>query len=319
MKNVVLIADVIENHNNIGLKNHDLECVSRSYFNNIYNGLSEVTDKVTHYADLKKFLNNLHMHQNDIVFSIWSGYLSRNRKSLVPAICEAYNISYVGADPYVSCICQDKNLSKYIASKHGIKSAKGILITHTCNADELGALQLPLFIKPNFEGGSNGISKDNLVFSYEEASCLCNRLLEYFKQPILIEEYIDGTEICVTVAGKNGVIDVIEADAIIIDDGNDIHPVFGYEAKKSKTIKYQHSPATELLTDKMKNSFISLFNSLEKFDVMRIDGKILNGEFTLLEIASDPNYDLPASIAYDFKLAGYNYTDMLKKILSYAE
>lgn len=318
MKNVVLIADVIDNHDNIDLKNNDLECISKSYFNNLFNGLSEVSNRVTHYASIKDFINNIQLHQNDIVLSVWSGQLSRNRKSLVPSICEAYNIAYVGADPYVSCICQDKVLSKYIAAQHNIKSAKGILIKNKCHAEELKTLKLPLIVKPNFEGGSNGISRDNIVFSYEEALCLCNKLISYFLQPILIEEYIEGIEVCVTIAGKNGIIDVLEADAIIIDGESEKYHVFGYEAKKSKTIKYRHAPASHLLTDKMRASFINLFNSLEKIDIMRIDGKIQQDEFVLLELTSDPNYDIPASVAYDFNLAGYSYNEMLKKILSYA-
>jgi len=319
MKNVVLIADVVDNHNNIDMRNNDLECISKSYFNNLFSGLTKVAKNITHYTSPMDFMDNIYKHKNDIVLSVWSGKLSRNRKSLIPSICEAYNISYVGADPYVSCICQDKTLSKYVANKFNIKSANGILITDKCHEKDLTTLKLPLVVKPNFEGGSIGISKDNVVFSYKDASSLCNKLINYFKQSILIEEYIDGTELCVTIAGKNGIIDVLEADAIILNTNDEQYPMFGYEAKKSKVIGYRHEPATHLLTNKMKDDFIKLFNSLEKIDVLRIDGKIHNNCFILLEITSDPNYDITASIAYDFKLAGYDYESMLKKILSYAE
>lgn len=319
MKNIVLIADVVANHDNIDLKNNDLECISKSYFNNLFDGLTKAADKVTHYISPIEFMNNIYIHKDDIVLSVWSGHLSRNRKSLVPSICEAYNISYVGADPYVSCICQDKTLSKYIAAKFDIKGAKDLLITDQCKPEHLFNLRLPVVVKPNFEGGSNGISNKNIVFTYEEATDLCNKLMKYFNQPILIEEYIDGTEVCVTIAGKRGIIDVLEADAIVMEDNKERYPMFGYEAKKSKIIKYRHEPATHLLTNKMKTSFINLFNSLGKIDVLRIDGKINKGRFTLLEITPDPNYDMSASIAYDFKLAGYDYENMLRKILSYAD
>lgn len=318
-KNVVLIADVIDNHDNISLNNNDLECITKSYFNNLYGALTELSCSVKHYMSLEDFINNINTHKNDIVLSVWSGKLSRNRKVLVPSICEAYNIAYVGADPYVGCICQDKTLSKHIAKKHGIKSAESKLFEHVCHPNDLNNLKLPLVIKPNFEGGSNGVSQKNIVFSYEEAAHLCNLLREYFAQPIMIEEYIEGMEVCVTIAGKNGIIDVMEADAIVIDDGKEEYPMFGYEAKKSKTIKYQHEPASHLLTTQMRNAFKSLFNSLGKVDILRIDGKIFNNEFILIELTSDVSLDLTASVAYDFKLAGYEYKDMLRMLLSYSE
>ena len=242
MKNTVLIADVVENHDNVDLKNNDLECISKSYFNNLFDGLTRIVDKVTHYISPIEFINNIYKHKNDIVLSVWSGHLSRNRKSLVPSICEAYNIAYVGADPYVNCICQDKTLSKYIAAKFDIKGAKDVLITGQCKQENLFNLKLPIVVKPNFEGGSNGISNKNIVFTYEEATYLCNKLMKYFNQPILMEEYIDGIEVCVTIAGKHGIIDVIEADAIVMEENNERYPMFGYETKKSKIINYRHEP-----------------------------------------------------------------------------
>lgn len=316
MKNIVLIADVIHDYSDINLKNNDLEFISPSYYNNILGTLQTINPHVTYYSSPKDFIDNIHKHQNDIVLSVWSGTLSRNRKSIIPSICEAYQISYIGADPYINCLCQDKELSKYISGKAGIKSSKGILISEKCTEQMLHTLKLPVVVKPNFEGGSNGISTKNVVFSYNDAAKLSNELIEYFSQPILIEEYIQGTEVCVTIAGKSGSIDVLEADAIVMEDSSE-YPIFGFEVKKSNIIKYEHKPATSLLTPAMKSCFINLFNSLGKVDILRIDGKIKNDEFRLLELSPDINLDKTASTAYAFQLAGYDYREMFVKLLSY--
>lgn len=315
MKNIVLIADIREN-NTIDLSNNDLEFVEPSYLNNILGTLRLIDPHTKHYTSPQEFINNIKSHKNDIVLSIWSGRLSRNRKALIPAICEAYNISYVGADPYVNSICQDKALSKYVAKKFGIKSAKGILVKKNCTKDMISTLALPLIVKPNFEGGSNGISSNNVVFSYDEAITLCNRLLSYFHQPILIEEYMDGLEVCVTIAGTPDFIDVLEADAIIINTPNK-YPVFGYEVKKEKSVECIRRPATSLLTADMKDSFKELFQGLGKVDIMRIDGKIKNNCFKMLELSPDTNLDKKASTAYAFNLAGYSYKEMFEKLISY--
>ena len=50
---------------------------------------------------------------------------------------------------------------------------------------------------------------------------------------------------------------------------------------------------------------------------MRIDGKIEDGQFKLIELSPDTNLSKSASTAYAFNLAGYEYTDMFIKLLSY--
>lgn len=320
MNNVVLIADCVENNRKINLENTDLECVNSTYFDDIFNGLKCITPNVVHYNSPENFMENIKLHKNDIVLSIWSGQLSRNRKALVPSICEAYGIKYVGADPYVHLISQDKKLTKHICSKYNIDGACDYLIS---NINELSPdlpLKYPVVVKPNQEGGSNGISEKNVVFEYKDVFELTKFLLTHFKQPVLIEEYIYGQEVCVTIAGKNGKIDILEADEIIIDtDIPNQYPMFGYESKKEKSVQCHRNPATNLLTIDMRNDFINLFNSLGKVDVLRIDGKIYKNKFTLLELTPDASLAATASTAYAFQLAGYNYQDMLKILLNYAE
>ena len=242
---------------------------------------------------------------------------SINRKVLVPSICEAYGIRYVGADAYVQHICQDKALSKYICGKYNIDSAKGILIKHSSEIRCIKNLKFPIIIKPNNEGGSIGISKDNVIFSYEDAKEKILFLLETLNQAILAEEYLMGHEICVTLSGKNKKIDLIEADEIIIDDPNTQYPIFGFEAKKAGKIKRHRIPATDLLSQSQKESFIQLFWDLGKVDVMRIDGKIHNGHFKLIELSPDTNLSKTASTAYAFRLAGFSYVDMFRLLFSY--
>lgn len=68
---------------------------------------------------------------------------------------------------------------------------------------KIKALTFPLVIKPNSEGGSNGISQENVVYNYEEATLLCRKLLPLFGNDLLAEEYLNGTEITVILAGTD--------------------------------------------------------------------------------------------------------------------
>lgn len=316
MSNIVFIADIVNNNIVFSDKSNNLEYLTETYYEEVYSALSQISPNVIHYTSLKEFLDNISLHKNDIVISLWSGNSNINRKVLVPSICEAYGIRYLGADPYVHFLCQDKALSKYVCSKYGINSAKGVLIKKESEIELINVLTFPLVVKPNYEGGSIGISQKSIVFSFEEAKAQIIFLLKTFRQPILVEEYIHGHEICITIAGTNNHIDVMEADEIIIENKNQ-YPIFGLEAKKNHTINKHRVPATNLLNDYQREIFSQLFFDLGKVDVMRIDGKIEDGQFKLIELSPDTNLSKSASTAYAFNLAGYEYTDMFIKLLSY--
>src|ERR1700693_1413354 len=106
--NVVLIADRIKSFEDVDLASNDLELIEDSYFDDLFESLSNLFRKVHVYESPMKFLSSIANHKQDFVFSIWSGKNSRNRRALVPSICEAYNIPYLGADTYTNILCQDK-------------------------------------------------------------------------------------------------------------------------------------------------------------------------------------------------------------------
>ena len=316
-KNVVLIADKVDNFENITIANRDLECIPPTYFKQIFETLTQICPKVIHYNSPQDFCHNLHKHKQDVVLSIWSGIGSKFRKSLIPAICEANDICYVGADPYVHAICQDKFLTKTIASQFGIKSAKSILYYSKDDADNIRHLNLPLVIKPNYEGGSNGISQKNLVYNYTDAVMLSQKLLELFDQPVMIEEYIEGSEISASIIGSYDTINLLDASQLIIN-GIDYYQniLYGFEAKVQTPENRKLISGSKFLTQDLKNRFKKIFFNIGKTEVLRIDGRVdQNGNFRLIELTPDAYLGKRGSTAFCAKQNSIPYEQMLELIL----
>lgn len=318
MRNIVLIADRVSSFGEINQFSENLECVEDEYYNSIHNSLIKISPKVYHYNSPKEFLNNISKHQRDVVLSIWSGMHSRNRKSLASSICEAYGIDYIGADPYVQCISQDKNLSKHICRRYGIESAKSVYVETVADISLISNLSFPIIAKPNFEGGSNGISLKNKLYNAEQAHDMINQLLEHFQQPILVEEYLKGQEISIIMAGTPDNILLIEAPQIVINDDEQYDAVFGYEAKKEGALPKKYINGTHLLCDALKDKLKKLYVALGKVDVIRIDGKVYNGEFKLIELSPDAHLGPTSSVAVGFSYAGYTYDEMLQCLIDIA-
>ena len=314
-KNIVLIADRVSTHENGDIHCTSFEKLSDNYFNDLFNGLKSFSNKVFHYENPEELLNNITKHKNDFVVTVWSGEKSRNRKSLIPSICEAYNIMYLGADTYVHTISQDKNLSKIFCEDSGILTPNSKLIFNADSLDVIYSLNLPLVVKPNFEGGSIGISKRNLVNNYEDAKKLTKELLGLFNQPILVEEFIEGDEINFIIAGYQNKI-FLEAMKLHSDDIDIKKHICSYELKKLKGIETKSTLFTSFIDDSLLEKIKKLYNKLEKVDIMRVDGRMKDNQFYCIELSPDMSLSPRASVYEAFSEKEFEYEETLKKLVS---
>lgn len=314
-RHIVFISDKVKDYMDSTLESKNLEMPSEHYFETLYNTIKEIDQTFTYYDSPKHFLNNIHMHKNDVVISTWSGKESRNRKALIPSICEAYNIPYVGADSYFQLIAADKFLCKRICDLFQIKSAKSVLIKNEDDFWLLDSLNFPIIVKPNFEGGSIGIFQNNVVDNKSEARQLCINLLQKFN-PLIAEEYIDGYEVSICVAGITPKIDIFQVIQQKINNTAYFkHEIFGAEIKKINSYSRKLNIANNLVSKDVKDNIIRLYNSFGKIEVIRFDGRINSRGFYMLELTPDCSLNVSGSVSLAFKESGFNYKEMIKYLL----
>lgn len=317
--NVVLIADVVTNNGPIALGDPSLECVEPDYFEEVKSALAEISCEVTIYPSPEKFIESIERHKEDVVLSLWSGARSRNRKALVASICEAYNIPYVGADAYTQIVCEDKFLAKQFAARFGLRSPHSVLIQSNGDLPLIKALTPPLVAKPNLEGGSIGISAANLVGSHEEASELASRLLAMFCQPIIVEEFVSGDEVSIVVAGHRESITLLDAVGIAIDQPDiDLREcLYSFEIKKQEPVPpIKYSRMTQLLMPEIMESIRLLFRSLDKVELIRVDGRMNGSDFQLIELSPDAHLGSDGAVAAAFGFHSIGYSEMFRHLFS---
>lgn len=310
-KELVFIADRVPDHRNATPRSRDLEKLSDRYFSSMMKSLTAIARSVIHYESPREFLEHITEHSDSLVLSLWSGEGSRNRRALVPSICEAYGIPYVGADPYIQTVCADKHLAKILCRQYDIDTTKDVIISHADNFSMLKALQYPVVVKPNFEGGSIGIMSKNLVDSYAEAVDLCTNLLPLYQQ-LLVEEYVAGEELSVCIAGSRDQIDAFEVIRIVVDGQSYFtHEIYSAETKKAGAASIKREIVSEQFPQDMREKLLVLYKGLGKVDLIRIDGRLNNGVFTVIELTPDCNLSASGSMGKTFRCAGYTHEQML--------
>ena len=111
-------------------------------------------------------------------------------------------VRYTGAGPEALMLCKDKALAKKVLAFHGVRSAGFVVSTRARPLRKLRKFRFPAFVKPLGEESSNGISKASYAKNEAEALERAKFLHESFECDALIEEYIEGRELTVSVLGN---------------------------------------------------------------------------------------------------------------------
>lgn len=274
------------------------------------------------YTSVADFEAHLQEHLDDIVFPMYYGPAGRNTKGIVPTLCDIYDIVYIGADPYTQTICNDKALSKQYAANFGIISPKGCLIRDedigSNTRQRLAELKPPLVVKPNYGGGSTGISVNNIVSSWEDAISLAKCLLSNLQIPILVEEYVEGYEVELIVVGTKRKIRFCEEVQLLMGGKKYFdHDIWGFETKEIDDSSIDFSISNYIPQMDIER-LLELFGSFEKVETIRFDGRIHNGRFYLIELSPDCYLGDDCAFYYAFQSKGYSHQEMLRFLIKNA-
>jgi D-alanine-D-alanine ligase len=288
--------------------------------------------KVVRLEAKEDFPERLRQANPDIVFNIAEGFHGVNRESHVPAICEFYGIPYSGSDPFTLTLCLDKARTKETLTFHGIPTPRFAVVDRV---EDLGAvteqLAFPLFVKPLHEGSSKGITDANLCFDRGHLSRQTAFLLENYRQPVLVEEYLPGKEFTCAVVGNGDeavVLPIVGMNFETLPKG--ALPIYSFDAKfvwdrPENPLDIFQCPAriTRELQASIERVTLDAFRVLGCRDWARIDVRLdASGKPNVLEvnplpgILPDPadNSCLPKAA----RAAGIGYEELIQNCLKYA-
>lgn len=318
---VVLVADIIQDclPGRQAHQRSDLEMSEESTVKTLSDALASLGFSVHHYDSPASLGLNAAKHRGDLVLSIYGGRESRNRMALVPAICEAYGLRYIGPDTYGRVVCQDKEISKSLAKSCGLSTPRWRILRRPTDVEFIDSFPLPFVAKPLLEGSSIGISSRNLVHSAIEGIALSLELLKTFNQPVMIEEFIPGREVsfnCIEsspiwVSAYSEI--TVEGDATYFDEH-----LFDADEKHYRRLPRSVRTIDDELDSTDRGCLEALLSLISPFGYCRVDGKHLHERFVFLEITPDAWIAPRGAFAASFMNRGMSYEEVIALILASA-
>lgn len=239
----------------------------------------------------------------DVCFNTIHGAPGEN--GVLQAYWDAIGQKYTGCPFYQSALTFNKKDTLAVLAKYGIPSAKSIYLRkgEPYNTEHIiEELQLPLFVKPNQSGSSLGISK---VKHAEELDAALEKAFAEDDE-ILIESFLNGTEVSVGVLDYQGEVIVLGITEIISH-----RDFFDYEAKYEGASE-EITPARldDATRQKVEAIAKKAYISLGMRGFSRSEFIIMDGTPYMLEMNTNPGFSPSSILPQQAQIYGISIQDL---------
>ncbi len=289
----------------------------------IQGALEKGGHEVIRIGSAKALLKKLRALNCDIVFNIAEGVSGRNREAEVPAILEAFGTPYVGSDALTLSVSLDKIISKKIFAYHDIPTPPYFECANKKDIIVPKGFSFPLIVKPRYEGSAKGIEPDSKVNDFKAFRKKVKRIIEDYRQPALVEEFISGWEFTVGIIG-NEVLPVVQRH--VESRTNLSSHIFEKTGVDKDKLRYKEFLEIEAeLESQIKDYALTAFRGLDCRDFTRLDFRVSERlssrkklKIYLLEINPLPSLEKDDYFAMVAELSGISYDEMVNRILDAA-
>lgn len=232
---------------------------------------------------------------------------SRGENGAIQSILEMLGIPYVGSVAPSCRLSYEKNIAKNLVRRAGFATPSWVSLSHSTFRDLgaaalmdllIGHLGLPLMVKPQHGGSALGAA------SVRDAGELPAALVGAFAygEIALVEQFVDGTEIAITVLDDTGVPTALPAVEISPRSG-----VFDYESRYTAGLTTYWAPARlpAEIASAAGDLALGAHRTLGLRDVSRTDA-IVDGDGTVqfLEVNVSPGLTETSLLPMSVRAAG---------------
>jgi D-alanine-D-alanine ligase len=277
--------------------------------------VKESFDRLYRFLTRRKF---------DVIFNLVEYFNGRAENEMnIASVFELMKLPYTGATPLALSNCQNKPFAKDLLRANNLPTAKSFTVKAMSNFPKRHLLKYPVIVKPAHEDGSGGIENASIVSDLKSLKARVEYVIDDFKMPALVEEYIEGRELNVAVIGNGKKKRVLPISEINFDDMPDsLYKIVSYQAKWDPQHAAYHTTIPDCPADlPEKTTALAKEIALQATEVMgtrdyaRVDMRLnAKGELFILEVNPNPNLSEGTGIARSAEAARMKFHKLLQHI-----
>jgi D-alanine-D-alanine ligase len=290
--------------------------------------------------DIFKLIELLKNNPPDMIFNLCESVDGDPTQEMnIAALFEILKVPYTGSRSLTLGIALNKSRVKEILNFYDIPTAAHYICANSNKFKEDGFERVknkfPLIVKPSREDASIGIDNDSVVRDEIQLKKRIEYILDTHKQPALVEEFVEGREINVSVVGnyKSSDNDLIVFPISEIDFTGlpeEYPKIVSYNSKwMYKTVEFEFTkavcPAKNIspeLEKKIQYLAKQVYKIVGASDYARVDFRVKGNIPYVLEL--NPNPDIASDVDSDTgftrsgKAYGWTYEQLIQNIINYA-
>lgn len=258
------------------------------------------------------------------IFNNCDGFRGDNQAvTQVIRLLEELGFAHTGSTAAVTRQCIDKRRTKRTLMAAGIPTPRYQIYTEAGNSFRW---RFPAIVKPLASDASLGIDLEAVVVDSPQLVQRVAYVIERYRQPALVEEFIPGREVAVSLWGNGETVEVLpiaEHDFSLLP--NPLHHLLTYDAKwlldsylAEKIVT--RCPAALGPQDMARIMAVArqTFQVLGLRDLARIDIRYDGAVPYVIDVNEIPDLAPEAGFARSAYAAGYSYGEMVERILQIA-
>lgn len=251
--------------------------------------------------DLSRTVERLARRDFDVVFNLYEGTADRSITEVYfTGLLEWLKLPYTGCSTITLGLARSKPMAKRLFRAAGVPTPDFCMLDEDAAIPDHG-LAFPILVKPASEDASIGIDQGSVVTTPEELEARVRYVLDHYGPPVLIERFVAGRELQVSLIEWDGTGDpiVLPFSEIAYEAGtkSDYWPVYTYAAKwDENSDEYKHAPVKTNVTvppklaARIRRAAKQAYRLLEARDYARVDLRIDDdGKPYVLELNPNPS------------------------------
>ena len=227
---------------------------------------------------------------------------------------EQMRFVFTGSSSATLALSYEKHRVKEILDRHGVPTPRWRLYT---SSKSNGWHDFPAIVKPAIGHCSEWVTSESVAVNETELQDRISYLVDDVGSPALVEDFIDGREFHVSLWG-NGRVEMLPPAEMDFSALNDVHDrLCSFDAKfMPGSVHYEniHTVIPGALDDaeraELERVSRAAYKAIGCRDYGRIDLRLRDGVFYVLDINPNPDISEDASMASAAEFAGYSHGDM---------